>query len=190
DHTFQENRDYGDATRTSIYASGPLVEGLLGLQVRGSLYDREESNLEYGDGVEVSKRGPSPVEGRNNSFGGRLTLTPHDDHDFAFDFERGRQVYNNDECQLGTLDGVNRNCDAEAVSTANGYAAELRFEREQFALTHTGRFDFGTWDSSLMHNTTETKGRTIPGTIGDAYTGYPDIVGGDARQLESTSLVF
>src|SRR5690606_15811266 len=78
DHTFQENRDYGDATRTSIYASGPLVEGLLGLQVRGSLYDREESNLEYGDGVEVSKRGPSPVEGRNNSFGGRLTLTPHD----------------------------------------------------------------------------------------------------------------
>ena len=190
DHTFQENRDYGDATKTSIYASGPLVEGLLGLQVRGSLYDREESNLDYGDGVEVSKRGPSPVEGRTNSFGGRLSLTPHEDHDFGFDFERGRQVYNNDECQLGTLDGWNRSCNTVAATTANGYADELRFEREQFAITHTGRFSFGTWDNSLMHNTTETKGRTIPGTIGDAYAGYPDIVGGDARELESTSLVF
>ena len=49
---------------------------------------------------------------------------------------------------------------------ANGYADELRFEREQIALTHTGRLGFGTLESSLMHNTTETIGRTIPGTIG------------------------
>lgn len=85
DHTFQENRDYGDATKTSIYAGGPLVEGLVGLQLRGSLYDREASSLDYGNGIEVSQRGPSPVEGRNNTLGGRLTFTPHDDHDFSLD---------------------------------------------------------------------------------------------------------
>src|SRR5690606_28676278 len=27
DHTFQENRDYGETSSTSLYASGPLVEG-------------------------------------------------------------------------------------------------------------------------------------------------------------------
>lgn len=86
--------------------------------------------------------------------------------DRLLDVERGRQVYNNDECQLGSLDGQNQECTASAATRANGYADELRFEREQIALTHTGRLGFGTLESSLMHNTTETIGRTIPGTIG------------------------
>ncbi len=105
DHTFQENRDYGDASKASLYASGPLIEGLMGLAVRGSLYDRSASDLSFDNDSTVSKRGAAPVEGRNNTVGARLTLTPHENHDFALDFERGRQVYDNDDCQLGNLDG-------------------------------------------------------------------------------------
>nr|AMP42357.1 TonB-dependent receptor [uncultured bacterium IN-10] len=210
DHTFQENNDYGDASKTSIFASGPLIDGLLGLQVRGSLYDRSESDLSFDDNTVVSRRGAAPVEGRNNTLGARLTLTPHEDHDFSFDFERGRQTYNNDECQLGNLDGWGSGsgtagCSVDEPTQANGYKDELRFEREQFALTHTGRFSFGIWDSSLMHNTTETLGRTIPGgsrfdrrgnpnpdfrPIGTPYDGFPSIVVGADRKLESTNLVF
>ena len=189
DYTYQENRDFGDTRNTSVYASGPLIDGLLGLQVRGSLFNREESDLSYGSGIDVSKRGPSPVEGRNNNVGARLSLTPHVDHDFALDVERGRQVYNNDECQLGSLDGQNRSC-TTAATAANGYADELRFEREQLALTHTARLGLGTLDSSLMHNTTETIGRTIPGDpIGDD-AGIPGTLVGDKRDLETTNLVF
>lgn len=188
DYTYQQDRDFGDTRNTSVYASGPLIDGLLGLQVRGSLFDRQESDLSYGNGIDVSKRGPSPVDGRNQNIGARLALTPHQDHDFALDIERGRQAYNNDECQLGTLDGLNRACTAPDTA-ANGYDDELRFEREQIALTHTGRLGFGTLDSSLMHNTTETFGRTIPGTIG-APTAVPGAIGGDDRELETTNLVF
>lgn len=188
DYTYQQDRDFGDTRNTSVYASGPLVDGLLGLQVRGSLFDRQESDLSYGNGIDVSKRGPSPVDGRNQNIGARLALTPHQDHDFALDIERGRQAYNNDECQLGTLDGLNRACTAPDTA-ANGYDDELRFEREQIALTHTGRLGFGTLDSSLMHNTTETFGRTIPGTIG-APTAVPGAIGGDDRELKTTNLVF
>ncbi|EXF46453.1 TonB-dependent receptor [Pseudomonas sp. BAY1663] len=196
DHTFQENRDYGETSSTSLYASGPLVEGLLGLALRGSLYDRGESDLSFDNDSPVSKRGASPVEGRNHTLGARLTLTPDEAHDISLDFERGRQVYNNDDCQLGSLDGKNGGsatdgCSADVPSKANGYADELRFERDQFALSHTGRFSFGTLDSSLTHNTTETIGRTIPGQpIGSAYTGYPSIIVGDDRELKSTDLVF
>lgn len=204
DHTFQENRDFGDASKTSVFASGPLIEGLLGLQVRGSLYDRSESDLSFDDNSLVSRRGAAPVEGRNNTVGARLTLTPHESHDFSLDFERGRQVYNNDECQLGNLDGWGSGsgtagCNTSQPTQANGYRDELRFEREQFALTHQGRFDFGIWDSSIMHNTTETLGRTIPGgavgrpgftPIGSPYESFPSIVVGDDRELESTNLVF
>lgn len=189
DYTYQEHRDFGDTRNTSVFASGPLIDGLLGLQVRGSLFSREESTLSYGDGIDVSARGPSPVEGDNNTLGARLTLTPHENHDFGLDVERGRQAYNNDECQLGTLDGQNQGCTGTEKNKANGYADELRFEREQIAITHTARLGFGTLESSLMHNTTETIGRTIPGTIGNP-TIVPGAIGGDDRDLETTNLVF
>src|SRR5690554_5508330 len=198
DHTFQENRDYGDASKASLYASGPLIEGLMGLAVRGSLYDRSASDLSFDNDSTVSKRGAAPVEGRNNTVGARLTLTPHESHDFALDFERGRQVYDNDDCQLGNLDGkatgsATGGCAADAP-TAHGYKDELRFEREQVALTHTGRLGFGVLDSSLMHNTTETLGRTIPGRsaggdIGTPLPAAPWTTVGDDRKLETTNLV-
>src|SRR5690606_40823606 len=88
-----------------------------------------------------------------------------------------------------TLDGLNRTCDA-AATTANGYSDELRFEREQIALTHTARLGFGTLDSSLMHNTTETFGRTIPGNVIGNDSGIPGTLIGDDRELETTNLVF
>ncbi|SDS31982.1 outer membrane receptor for ferrienterochelin and colicins [Halopseudomonas litoralis] len=188
DHTFQENRDYGDASKTSFYTSGPLVDGLLGLAVRGSLYNREESDLMFDNDSEVSKRGASPVEGRNYTIGGRLNLTPVANHDFYLDFERGRQVYENDECQLGTLDGRDRNCQGNP-GTANGYSDQLRFEREQYALGHNAHLSFGNLNSSVTHSTTETLGRTIPGDIGVPYAGFPSIIGGNDRELETTDLI-
>ena len=210
DYTYQEDRDYGDTRSTSLYASGPLVDGLLGLQVRGSLFNRDESDLELAPGVPMSRRGGAAVEGGNHNIGGRLTLTPNEDHDIALDFERGRQSYENDDCQLGTLDGwgsgpADTGCATNVPTQANGYSDKLRFQRDQYALTHTGRFSFGTWDSSLMRNTTETIGRTIPGgsrfqnngslnpsflPIGTPYAGFPSIIVGDDRELETTNTVF
>jgi outer membrane receptor for ferrienterochelin and colicins len=195
EHSFQENRDYGETSSTSLYASGPLIDNLLGLAVRGSLFDRGASDLSFANDSTVSKRGAAPVEGRNHTVGARLTLTPHDNHDFSLDLEQGRQVYNNDDCQLGTLDGKSGGsavdgCNIERPTQINGYDDELVFERDQFALSHTARLGFGTLDSSLTHNTTETIGRTIPGTRGVAYTGYPAIVAGNDRELKSTDLIF
>jgi len=200
DHTYQENRDFGDASKASLYASGPLVDGLLGLQLRGSLYDRSASDLSFDNDTTVSRRGASPVEGRNSNVGGRLTFTPHEDHDFALDIERGRQVYNNDNCQLGSLDGTNTGNTAPTTGCgptaprASGYKDELRFEREQYALSHSARLGFGTWDSSLTHSTTETFGRTIPGRNAGGDIGQPlpsapwAIVGAD-RELKTSNLV-
>ena len=190
DYTYQEERDFGDTGGTSFYTSGPLVDGLLGLNVRGSFFDRQESNLKYGSGIDVSKRGPSPVEAQNFNFGARLNLTPHDDHDFALDFEKGRQRYNNDECQLGTLDGQNEDCNGPS-NKALGYTDEQKFERTQYALTHTGSFELGTLDSAVTYNTTETLGRTIPGNnIGQApNASFPSIIAGDNRTLKSKDLI-
>lgn len=192
ENTFNEDRDFGDRREINLYTSGPLVEDTLGLQLRGRVYERDASELTYTDGdgnpIEVSQRGPSPVEGDTYNIGGKLTWTPSENHDLWLDGEVNRQRYNNDECQLGTLDGRTRSCEPNPGS-ATGYSDELRFEREQIAIGHTGRFASGTLESSLMRNTTETKGRTIPGDVGVAYEGFPSIVGGGPRELETTNTV-
>ena len=184
--TLQQDDEFGNSNATSLYASGPLIEDRLGLQVRGKLFNRNASDLTFkdsnGDTMEVSKRGPSPVEGENYNIGSRLTLTPSDDHELWLDGEISRQRYNNDEAQLGTLDIPG--------GTARGYSDELRFEREQIALGHKGHFNIGTLESSLMQNSTETLGRTIPGNqAGQSFPGFPDMIVGSARELNTTNWV-
>lgn len=184
--TLQQHSDFGNSNATSLYASGPLIEDTLGLQVRGKVFNRNASDLSYNDvngaAVEVSPRGPSPVEGENYSVGSRLTFTPNDANDLWIDGEISRQRYNNDKSQLGTLDTPN--------GIAQGYADEQRFEREQIAIGHTSRLGFGTLESSLMTNTTETLGRTIPGPkTGQPVPGFPSQIAGSPRQLETTNLV-
>ncbi|MGC8120791.1 TonB-dependent receptor domain-containing protein [Marinobacter sp. VGCF2001] len=186
EHEFQENRDYGDTGKMSFYTSGPLVKNTLGLAVRGSVLDREASDLTFDNGSEAPKRGVAPVDGRNSNIGARLTFVPFDGHEFYLDAEAGRQVYNNDECQLGTRDGRKRNCEPENDNKADGYSDELRFNRNQVALGHVSALDFGTWSSDLTHNVTETEGRTLPGIFGQPYDApYQNLVGGNKRKLES-----
>tara|TARA_B100001971_G_scaffold215184_1_gene259302 strand:- start:1032 stop:3164 length:2133 start_codon:yes stop_codon:yes gene_type:complete len=170
--TIQGDSDFGNTSTSNFYFSGPLIEETLGLTLRGSYYKRFESDLEYtddaGDPVEVSKRGPSPVEADIYTLGGRLTYMLNEDHDLWFDADIARQSYDNSEAQLGTL-GV------------RGYEDELQFNREQYTLAHTWRYDQGQLDSSLMHNATETIGRVLP--AGTANVGGP-------RELENTNIVF
>ena len=189
EHTFQENQDIGDSSKTSFYTSGPMKEGVLGMAIRGSYYDREASDLDFDDGTEVTKRGLSPVESDNYNLGARFTLVPAKGQEFYLDLEQTRQTYNNDECQLGTLDGFDRNCES-SPTTANGYDDELRFNRDQLALGSSSTLGFGTWSNDLTYNVTETLGRTLPGTIGEAYDApYENLIGGDDRELKSRDLV-
>lgn len=189
--TFHPDSDFGDSRAVSLYGSGPLVRDRLGLQLRGRLFERDAADLLFtddaGNPIEVSKRGPSPVEGDVYSVGGRLSFAAAEDHELWLDAERSRQWYNNDEGQLGTLD------DPPDGQIA-GYSDALRFNRDQVALGHTGELAVGTLESSVMHNTTETLGRTIPGDptggdLGQPYPGFPELVVGAPRELETRNLV-
>src|SRR5574344_1116030 len=106
DRTFNESSQFGDSNTINTYISGPLVKEKLGLSLRASHYGRDASNIKYGDGAEVSKRGPSPVEGTNYTLGAKLNYTPVENHDVFFDIFTSRQKYNNDNAQLGTLNSA------------------------------------------------------------------------------------
>lgn len=186
----QERSKAGDEQTSSVTLQGPLVENKLGLSLRADIKNRESSNLYLSDGSELSKRGPSPVEGRVHSLGAKLSYTPTAAHDIVLDVDSAKQKYNNDDCQLGTLDGRDNNCAEQSTPGAQGYSDKLRFHREQASLSHTGRFDFGQLDSSLMHNKTTTRGRTIPGSPLGAVSSLTGLVNGAPRKLDTTNLVF
>lgn len=181
-----QNSDEGDVNKANFYLSGPIKEDMLGVAVRGSVMRRGASDLVFGDGSEVSARGPSPVEGKNYTIGAKFTLTPHTDHDIWLDLDRSRQTYENDECQLGNLDGRAGTCGAVNPTAFHGYQDKQRFNRDQIALGHTSRFSLGTLESSVMRSTTETLGRTIPTEA--RPVGDPSI--GTDRELKTTNTVF
>lgn len=182
----EQNSDAADTNQANFYLSGPIVEDKLGVQLRGSMLRRGDSELEFGDSSAVDTRGLSPVNARNYSLGTKFTFTPNKDHDIWLDLDRSRQSFNNDECQLGDLDGTNgrRGGCEPSPARINGYQDTLRFHRDQVAIGHTSRLSFGTVESSLMRSETETLGRTVP--PGTRYAGDP----GGERTLETTNTVF
>jgi outer membrane receptor for ferrienterochelin and colicins len=84
DATLQQHESFGNVYSGSGTVRGPVVPGLASLTLRGSRLHREASELEptgVHGGVEISRRGPSPVQADNYSFGGRFMVTPGSAHD-------------------------------------------------------------------------------------------------------------
>ncbi|WP_409160040.1 TonB-dependent receptor [Pectobacterium sp. B2J-2] len=177
DHTFQEDRDYGDASKFSIYSSGALIEDKLGLALRGNIFRRDASAVNSSStGQELSTRGPNPVKSDNYLLGGKLSWLLDDRNTLWLDGEVSNQKYDNKQGQLGTL------------GASGGYEDTLRYERRKVTLGSDNQLDFGTWNSSLSFNQTETKGRLIPGSaIADATVRANHA--GDKRLLKNTNLI-
>ncbi|MCE8004567.1 TonB-dependent receptor domain-containing protein [Billgrantia ethanolica] len=183
--TLQQHREEPNSQALSVFASGPLVEETLGLQLRGRVYNRGASERL----MEGTGRDPRPAEGEIYSIGGRLNLTPDDTNEFWLDAERARQWYDNTDSRLGSLDGSNPNNPNQVY----GYDDHMRFNRDQIALGHSGRFAAGTWESSVTHAITETVGRTIPHPNAGPGTPHPALphvpIIGSPRTLENEQTV-
>ena len=174
DYTLQQESDFGDVKNGRFYLSGPIATDLLGLSLRGSKQRRDAADIRVPNaaGAQVpASMGANPVRADVENFGARLAFTPNRFHTVILDADAGRQTYDNSRGQLGTQ------------SVQGGYGPEQKYKRDQWTLSHTGRFGFGTLDSSYMVNKTETLGRTIP-------PGTPGAVAGSARTLEVESQVF
>ncbi|MGK5073755.1 TonB-dependent receptor domain-containing protein [Janthinobacterium sp. ZB1P44] len=174
DYTAQQESDFGDVKSGRFYLSGPIATDLLGLSLRGSKQRRDAADIRVPNaaGAEVpASMGANPVRADVENFGARLAFTPNRFHTVILDADAGRQTYDNARGQLGTK------------TVQGGYGPEQKYKRDQWTLSHTGRFGFGTLDSSYMVNKTETLGRTIP-------PGTPGAVAGSARTLEVESQVF
>ncbi|HKM16476.1 MAG TPA: TonB-dependent receptor [Marinospirillum sp.] len=186
--TFQENSDLGNDTTTDFAVSGPLIKNLLGLTVRGSIYDKEESTPEYtatkdpsGNPYQPSTGfggGGSTSDNTNYTSGFRLALTPDKQNEILFDYDISRQKYDNRLAQFGTLDS------AETILARSrvGYEETQRTSRDQMSLTHIGKWDFGRSEVTLTHLETKNKGRSLPLSL-EQRIAVRDLTGSEADNL-------
>jgi len=119
--TAQQSDRFGNDRTTDLYVAGPLIADRLGLAVRGSYYDVDESMPEWEPlPLPSPPNEPGSVWERTLGFGGggkqvastrwnagfRLSYAPSEKHDVRLEYDVSRQAYDNSKGQTGTLDGV------------------------------------------------------------------------------------
>lgn len=193
--SLQQKSEFGDDTTFDFSLRGPLVPNLLGMSLRGSIYDKDKSNPSYApvtdpSGV-VHERalgfggGGRTVDNTNKSVGMSLALTPDTRQTITLDWDISRQKYDNEESQLGTLDGISSIWVASRgrVQPRVGYTAKQHFDRDSWSLSHEGNWDFGRSFVSLGYVETTNKGRSLPFRPGERrqlqsmYDGTGDYAG-------------
>ncbi len=177
-----------DSWKTSFLLNGPLINDKLGLQLRGSYLDRQESERIVEDST---GRDPRPNKADNYNVGAKLALVVNDQNSLWFDTFHSSQTYDNKDSRLGNLDWTKElTLDGIKYPEAPGYKDKLEFNRTQFAVGHDGDYDFGLWKTYISHSETKTKGRSLPSGAftPDEIKAADSRIGSD-RTLENTDLI-
>lgn len=166
--TFQTDSSWGNKDTTDISLMGPLIDNKLGLSLRGSYYDNEESNPEWAkatyNGIDVSKNNNSfggngkTMDNQNWTFGTGLTFTPNDNHTIKADYDVSKQKYDNTAGSVGTVDSYQTIYTNQRV----GYAPIQRMEREQYSLNWEAAWDLGKSTVGVHHIDSANLGRSLP----------------------------
>lgn len=156
DTTVQEHRDRGDSGNGNVFASGPLVDDLLGVKVYGALGKREKDQASSSSG----STGQPRIEGytsRNANV--EFSLTPDKDQDITFGYGVDRQDRDSD-----TLD-------------------KNRIERENYSLGHNGRWGFANTELRFYGENIENKNADTITSKNNSLDGKVVIPLGDYNQL-------
>lgn len=141
----QQHSRSGDSHQGNVYLSGPLKENLLGISVYGSYSHRDEDHTYEGYN-----------KARNMGGTVKFALTPTIDHDIVLEGESYKQRF---ESRVGMT---------QDPTGSNAADSLRRFERERYALSHTGRWTQNTMtDSYVQQEETKNLSRdmTIKNTI-------------------------
>ncbi|MEA3260792.1 MAG: ligand-gated channel protein [Pseudomonadota bacterium] len=149
DTIIQDDSRSGDIQQGNFSLSGPLLADTLGLQVYGRASSRQEDR--FVDGFE---------EKNLKNLNARLSFTPTDNQDFTLEAGRTKQ----DRRSLIGYSAPATGCRGGCTDSDNEYT------REVLALSHTGRWDFGTTDSYVQREEAENLTREMKVTNTSAKT--------------------
>lgn len=140
DTVLQEDSASGDSRQANFYLSGPLVGERLGLQLYGRTSERDEDDIEYGY-----------EEKSLQSLTARLSLAASDNHDFTAEAGITEQDRRSLVGRSGPVDGCRGGCTDSIGEYTNTHVA----------VTHSGRFDWGTSETFVQRERSENQSRNI-----------------------------
>lgn len=149
DTIIQDDSRSGDIQQGNFSLSGPLLADKLGLQVYGRASSRQEDR--FVDGFE---------EKNLKNLNARLSFTPTDNQDFTLEAGQTKQ----DRRSLIGYSAPATGCRGGCTDSDN------EFTREVLALSHTGRWDFGTTDAYVQREKAENLTREMKVTNTSAKT--------------------
>lgn len=139
-HVWQDDRDGGDASKTSFYLSGAAMPGTLAMSLAGQWLERDELKL-------VEDPQVSEIEARENrSIQGKLIWTPYDNQRIDLSYARGDEERS-------------RN----VASRSSYYNSEDDIETEQLSLAHKGDWSWGQSTISAYQSSVERVNRRTAG---------------------------
>lgn len=147
DYSLRQDKDQGNARNTQFYLNGPLIAEVLGLQVWGSYLDRQA------DDDIVASRGFARSD--NKSLTARLALTPNENHDILLEAGASR---------LKNGDGL----------SPDWATREQDNDRDNWSLTHEGRWGWADSTLSFAEETTSREGKASPAQA-DVFGRKPEI---------------
>lgn len=132
DSTIQEHRERGDTYNGQFFTSGPLIDGILGMKVYGSLAKREKDDPQSST---TARTGETPrIEGLTSRDGNvEFAWAPNQNHDFTAGYGFDRQDRDSD-----SLD-------------------KNRLERQNYSVSHNGRWEYGTSELKFYGEKLENK---------------------------------
>ena len=144
DSTFQQHNDSGNLYQTNLYASGPLIDGLLGAKITGLMSHRAEDNFLNGYNEQKMRNG-----------GLTLNFTPDDKNDIDFEVTRELQDRNStpgksiasENCRQGKCEPASR--------------SDSRYEHTAYSLTHSGYYEAFDTTSYIQQEEATNPGREM-----------------------------
>ncbi|MEE1613498.1 TonB-dependent receptor domain-containing protein [Microvirga sp. CF3016] len=134
DGTLQQHDYFGNSLQGSFYTSGPLIHRMLGLQLWGRGFGRNEDD--FLSGITGAREGNA---------GGRLTFTPNENHDIML--ESGFTRIRRNASKWGTLEPTGND-------TYNDN------DRKYWSLSHEGRWGPTTSNFSIQQEWAERRSYT------------------------------
>lgn len=182
--SFQTDDQFGDDITSDFFVQGPLIENVLTLGVRGSVYERQASSPEFEPAVDPNGdihvrelgfgSGGRTVDSDSEQVGFTLFYTPFENQSIKFDYDNSKQTYDNTPTYnvetgsisypLGTKDNIDAIWAARrgVVNPRAGYAEDQQFNREWWSIAHEGQWNGFSTMVALSHVDTSNDGRTLP----------------------------
>lgn len=187
--SIQTDDQFGDDITTDFNIAGPLLGDYLGLELRGSLYERIASSPEFEPAEDPAGElhyrslgfgsGGKTVDNTNKQMGFGLNWSPTDNQRVSFDYDISNQVYDNTPVYdldtqeitypLGTRDNIESiwRDSGGVVSPRAGYASDQEYNREWWSIAHQGEWGFGNTSVALSYIDTANEGRTMPLSVAE-----------------------